>query len=155
MGENMIYNTGYEAIISGLLAVFIAQFLKLITFYFKTGKIDFEYLSTTGGMPSSHSAGVCALTMSVGLIEGFDSVLFAMSCGYALVVMHDAAGIRKNTGKMAKQLNQIIKDFYKSDLKTKSAQLKELLGHTPNEVIVGALLGVALSVIVHYAIMPI
>ncbi len=149
----MIYNTGYEAIISGLLAVLIAQLLKLLIFYFKTGKIDFEYLSTTGGMPSSHSAGVCALTISVGLIEGFNSVMFAVSGGYALVVMHDAAGIRKNTGKIAKQLNQIIRDFYKSDLKTKSSQLKELLGHTPNEVIVGALLGALLAFMLHYILM--
>ena len=148
----MIYNTGFEAIISGLSAVLIAQLLKLLTFYFKTGKIDFIYLSTTGGMPSSHSSGVCALTTSVGLIAGFDSVMFAISGGYALVVMHDAAGIRKNAGNMAKLLNQIIKDFYKSDLKTKSAQLKELLGHTPNEVIVGALLGIALSIILHFAL---
>lgn len=146
----MIYNTGYEAIISGLLAVLIAQLLKLLTFYFKTGKIDFEYLSTTGGMPSSHSAGVCALTISVGLISGFNSVMFAVSGGFALVVMHDAAGIRKNAGNMAKILNQIIKDFYKSDLKTKSAQLKELLGHTPKEVIVGAILGCLIALLLHY-----
>lgn len=146
----MIYNTGYEAIISGVLAVLIAQLLKLLIFYLKTGKIDWEYLSTTGGMPSSHSAGVCALTMSVGLIEGFNSTMFAVSGGYALVVMYDAAGIRKNTGKIAKQLNQIIRDFYKSDLKTKSAQLKELLGHTPNEVIIGALLGALLAFMLHY-----
>ncbi len=146
----MIYNSGYEAILSGLMSVLIAQVLKVLTFYVKTGKIDFEYLSTTGGMPSSHSAGVCALTMSVGLIEGFSSVLFAVSGGYALVVMHDAAGLRKNTGNIAKQLNQIIKDFYKSDLKTKSAQLKELLGHTPYEVIIGALLGSCIAVSFHY-----
>ena len=146
----MIYNTGYEAIISGLLAVFIAQVLKLYTFYIKTGKVDFEYLSTTGGMPSSHSAGVCALTTSVGLIAGFNSVMFAVSGGYALVVMHDAAGVRKNAGDMAKILNKMIQDFYKSDLKTKSEQLKELLGHTPKEVIVGALLGVCIALLNHY-----
>ncbi len=146
----MIYNTGYEAIISGLLAVFIAQVLKLYTFYIKTGKVDFEYLSTTGGMPSSHSAGVCALTTSVGLIAGFNSLMFAVSGGYALVVMHDAAGVRKNAGEMAKLVNQIIKDFYKSDLKTKSAQLKELLGHTPKEVIAGAILGGSIALFLHW-----
>ena len=112
--------------------------------------MDFEYLSTTGGMPSSHSAGVCALTTSVGLIAGFNSVMFAVSGGYALVVMHDAAGVRKNAGDMAKILNKMIQDFYKSDLKTKSEQLKELLGHTPKEVIVGALLGVCIALLNHY-----
>lgn len=145
----MIYNTGYEAIISGLLAVLIAQLTKIFTFYFKTKEIDFEYLFTTGGMPSSHSAGVCALTTSVGLIEGFDSLMFAISGGYALVVMHDAAGVRKKAQDMAKLLNKIIADFYKSDLKTKSAQLKELLGHTPKEVFAGFFLGVFIAIILH------
>lgn len=150
----MIYNTGYEAIISGLSAVFIAQLAKVFTFYFKTKKINFEYLSTTGGMPSSHSAGVSALTTSVGLIAGFDSLMFAVSGGYALVVMHDAAGVRKKAQDMAKMLNKIIKDFYKSDLKTKSAQLKELLGHTPIEVFAGLILGVFDAVIIHQIFMP-
>ena len=92
-------------------------------------------------MPSSHSAGVSALTLSVGLIAGFDSLFFAISSGYALVVMHNAAGLRKNAGEIAKLVNQIIKGFYRSDMKTKSAQLKELLGHTPKEGLAGFLLG--------------
>ena len=150
----MIYNTGIEAIISGLSAVLLAQMAKLFTFYFKNKEINFEYLSTTGGMPSSHSAGVCALTTSVGLIAGFDSLMFAISAGYALVVMHDAAGVRKKAQDMAKLLNKIIKDFYKSDLKTKSAQLKELLGHTPIEVFVGLLLGVLVALSVHLVLAP-
>ncbi len=150
----MIYNTGIEAIISGLLAVLVAQLMKIFTFYLKTKKINFEYLSTTGGMPSSHSAGVCALSTSVGLIAGFDSLLFAISGGYALVVMHDAAGVRKKAQDMAKLLNKIIRDFYKSDLKTKSAQLKELLGHTPKEVFVGLILGVLIAILVHLAFAP-
>lgn len=151
----MIYNTGIEAMISGLSAVLIAQVAKLFVFYFKTKKINFEYLSTTGGMPSSHSAGVCALTTSVGLITGFDSIMFAISGGYALVVMHDAAGVRKKAQDMAKLLNKIIRDFYKSDLKTKSAQLKELLGHTPKEVFVGLILGVVVSLIIHQMLIPV
>lgn len=146
----MICNTGFEVIISGLTAVLLAQLLKLFTFYIKTREVDFEKLATTGGMPSSHSAGVCALTMSIGLIDGFASLLFAMSAGYALVVMHDAAGLRHDAGEIARLVNQIIKDFYKSDIKTKSNQLKELLGHTPKEVIAGLFLGVAVAILVHY-----
>lgn len=146
----MICNTGFEAIISGLTAVLLAQLLKVFTFYIKTREVDFEKLATTGGMPSSHSAGVCALTMSIGLIDGFASLLFAMSAGYALVVMHDAAGLRHDAGEIARLVNQIIKDFYKSDIKTKSNQLKELLGHTPKEVIAGLFLGVAVAILVHY-----
>ena len=150
----MIYNTGIEAIISGLLAVLIAQLIKIFTFYFKTKELNFEYLSTTGGMPSSHSAGVCALSTSVGLIDGFDSLLFAVSGGYALVVMHDAAGVRKKAQDMAKLLNKIIRDFYTTDIKTKSAQLKELLGHTPKEVFVGLVLGIVVAILVHSAFAP-
>ena len=146
----VIYNTGFEAIISGLIAVLLAQLLKVVTFYIKTREINLETLATTGGMPSSHSAGVCALTMSVGLIGGFDSLLFAVSAGYALVVMHDAAGLRHDAGEIARLVNQIIKDFYKSDIKTKSEQLKELLGHTPKEVIAGLLLGVLIAWLFHY-----
>ena len=149
----MISNTGYEAIISGLLGVFIAQGLKVLTNYIKTKQIDYSLLTNTGGMPSSHSAGVSALTTSVGLISGTDSIIFAVSCGYALVVMHDAAGLRKNAGEIARIVNQIIKDFYKSDIKTKSAQLKELLGHTPIEVIAGFILGCVISIIVHYTLL--
>ena len=148
----MILNTGYEAIISGILGVFIAQALKVLTNYMKTKEIDYSLLTNTGGMPSSHSAGVSAMTTSVGLISGTDSVVFAVSCGYALVVMHDAAGLRKNAGEIARIVNQMIKDFYKSDIKTKSAQLKELLGHTPIEVIAGFLLGVVISLILHYSL---
>lgn len=147
---NMVLNTGFEAIVSGLTAVIIAQVLKVFTFYCKMKEIDFEKLATTGGMPSSHSAGVCALTMSTGLIAGFDSIIFAVSAGYALVVMHDAAGLRRDAGHMAKLLNQILRDFYKSDIKTKSEQLKELLGHTPKEVIAGFFLGCAVSLGIHY-----
>jgi hypothetical protein len=80
--------------------------------------------------------------------------MFAISCGYALVVMHDAAGVRKKTQDMAKLLNKIIKDFYKSDLKTKSAQLKELLGHTPIEVFVGLILGVLVGFSIHFIFAP-
>lgn len=150
----MIYNTGFESIICGILAVLIAQLAKIFTFYFKTKEIDFEYLFTNGGMPSSHSAGVCALTTSVGLIDGFDSLFFAVSSGYALVVMHDAAGVRRKAQDMAKLLNKIIADFYKSDLKTKSAQLKELLGHTPKEVFAGAVLGVIVAIVIHHIFAP-
>ena len=146
----MFFNTGLEAIASGLTAVVIAQVLKVFTFYVKMKEIDFEKLSTTGGMPSSHTAGVSALTMSVGLIAGFDSLLFAISGGYALVVMQDAAGLRKNAGDMARLLNQIFRDFYKSNIKTKSAQLKELLGHTPKEVLVGCILGCLVALVIHF-----
>ena len=149
----MIYNTGFEAIISGLSAVLIAQLLKLLTFYFKTGKIDFIYLSTTGGMPSSHSAGVMGLSTIVGIIQGFDSTLFAVSLGFSLIIMYDAAGLRRAAGKTAACLNRMMDDFYHNDIQAAGGKLKELLGHTPLEVFVGAVFGVCFAYLFHWFVL--
>ena len=113
-------------------------------------KVDFEVLATTGGMPSSHAAGVMGLSTTVGLICGFSSVEFAMAFGYALVVMYDAAGVRRAAGKQAACLNKIIMDIYKQELKEAGGRLKELLGHTPMQVLMGAILGVVYSYYIHH-----
>ena len=101
-----MYNTGYELIIAGITAAMSAQIMKFIGYAIRYKKINFSLLFTTGGMPSSHSAGVCAMATSAGLIRGFDSVEFAIAVGLALVVMYDAAGIRRAAGKMAVTLNK-------------------------------------------------
>lgn len=137
-----IANTGLEIIFSGLMAAFFAQVLKFIIFTIKSKKINFKIFTTTGGMPSSHSAGVMGLSTSVGLISGFDSVVFAIAIGYALVTMYDAAGVRRAAGKTAACLNKMMDDFYKHDVQAIGGKLKELLGHTPLEVIMGAIFGV-------------
>ena len=105
--------------------------------------------STTGGMPSSHSAGVVGLSTTVGLINGFNSVEFAIAIGYAFIVMYDAAGVRRAAGKQAACLNRIIMDVYKQDLQEAGGKLKELLGHTPMQVFVGALFGIVYAYYVH------
>ena len=144
----MLLNTSYEIIINGLEAALIAQVLKFIGHAIKTKKLDFQVLATTGGMPSSHTAGVVSLSMTVGLICGFDSVEFAIAIGYALVVMYDAAGLRRSTGKIAACLNKICDDFYEQG-QIPMERLKELLGHTPFEVFVGALFGTFIAYINH------
>ena len=96
-----ILNTGYEALLAGVLAAFFAQVIKFFIFTIKSRKVNFKIFTTTGGMPSSHSAGVMGLATAVGLIEGFDSVLFAISVGFALITMYDAAGVRRAAGKTA------------------------------------------------------
>lgn len=101
-------------------------------------------------MPSSHSAAVVGLSTAVGLISGFNSIIFAVSTGYALVVMYDAAGLRRASGKMAVCLNKIMDDFYKHDVQSAGGKLKELLGHTPIEVFAGAALGVAYAYYMHF-----
>lgn len=145
-----IANTGYEVLLTGLMAAVTAQILKFVLHLIFKKKVDFKLFTTTGGMPSSHSAGVIGLSTSVGLVSGFHSVLFAISMGYAFVVMQDAAGLRRASGKMAACLNKMMDDFYKHDVQSVGGKLKELLGHTPVEVFAGALLGVAYAYWMHF-----
>ena len=148
-----IINTGYEALLSGLLCATIAQIIKFFIFTIKTRKINFKIFTTTGGMPSSHSAGVMGLATTVGIIEGFDSISFAIALGFALVTMYDAAGVRRAAGKTAACLNRMMEDYYKHDVQAIGGKLKELLGHTPFEVYMGAFLGVLLAYYLHFEIL--
>jgi len=148
----LIRGGGFEVIFCGILAAVTAQVIKLFTFAFVNKKFDFKIFTTTGGMPSSHSAGVMSVTTSVGLIQGFDSILFAVALTYALVTIYDAAGIRRAAGKQAECLNRIMDDFYKHDVLAIGGKLKELLGHTPFEVFVGSALGIVLACYLHMSV---
>ena len=151
MGEFQFYNTGFEAIFCGLAGAIIAQLIKVITYLCTHKKINFKIFTTTGGMPSSHTAGVIALSTSVALVEGIDSMLFAVSIGFSLVIMQDAAGLRRAAGKTAATLNRLVDEFVQKNQEVKPyAVLKELLGHTPLEVFCGMILGIAVSYTVHY-----
>lgn len=146
-----MYNTGLEAILAGISAACLAQILKVITFLVTHKKINFKIFTTTGGMPSSHSAGVIALTTSVGLIEGFSSIAFAIALGFSLVVIQDAQGLRRAAGKTAATLNRLVSEWNLNHEQTKPYEvLKELLGHTPFEVLMGLILGVLISLFVHF-----
>lgn len=147
----MLRDTSYGIMITGLEAAFIAQLLKFIGHIILKRKIDFQVLATTGGMPSAHTAGVVSLSTMVGLICGFESIEFAIAIGYAFVVMYDAAGLRRSTGKIAACLNKIRDDFYENR-QMPTERLKELLGHTPLEVFVGALLGIFLAYVNYFFI---
>jgi len=149
----IIANTGYEALISGAAAACIAQIIKFLLFTASTGKINFKIFTTTGGMPSAHSAAVVALSTTVGIIRGFDSVTFAIAAGFSVIIMYDAAGLRRAAGKTAASLNRIMEDFYKHDLDAIGPKLKELLGHTPFEVIVGAVFGIFWAYELHYLLL--
>lgn len=144
-----IYCTGYEVIFVAFSGIIIAQFIKCLLHLIVKRKLDIRLFTTTGGMPSSHSAGVMGLSTSVGLIQGFSSIEFAIALGYAFIVMYDAAGVRRAAGKQAACLNRIIMDIYKQDLQEAGGKLKELLGHTPMQVFVGALFGIVYSYYVH------
>ncbi|HOB07864.1 MAG TPA: divergent PAP2 family protein [Limnochordia bacterium] len=125
---------------TAVVAWAIAQLTKTIIFAIKERRLDFRRLVGTGGMPSSHTTFVTALTTGVGLVEGFDTPIFALAAAFALVVMYDAAGVRRAAGKQAKVLNRIIDDIYKKDFHPE--RLRELLGHTPIEVLAGAVFGI-------------
>lgn len=145
-----MYNTGIEAISIAIAAAFTAQCIKFFLHLIVKREIDLTLFTTTGGMPSSHSAGVVGLACSVGLLTGFTSIDFALATGLALVVMYDAAGVRRAAGKQAACLNKIILDFYKHDVAQFGGRLKELLGHTPLQVVMGAIYGVVFSILCHH-----
>ena len=153
MDFSHFFNTGYEVIFTAFSGIITAQIIKCFVFLIIKRKIDVRLFTTTGGMPSSHSAGVMGLSTAVGLINGFHSIEFAIAIGFACIVMYDAAGVRRAAGKQAACLNRIIMDIYKQDLAEAGGKLKELLGHTPMQVFVGALYGIIYAYAVHQFLM--
>ncbi len=149
MDFSQIYNTGYEVIFVAFSGIVVAQIIKFFFHLIVRRQVDLRLFTTTGGMPSSHAAGVMGLSTAVGLIKGFDSIVFAIALGYAFIVMYDAAGVRRAAGKQAACLNRIIMDIYKQDLQEAGGKLKELLGHTPLQVFVGALFGIIYAFYIH------
>jgi hypothetical protein len=126
----------------------VAQGLKVLIYYFKHHKINFRLFIGMGGMPSSHSAFVCSLATIIGLDTQWDSAAFWLAVGVALIVMTDAAGVRRAAGQQAKILNQMMDDLEKSR-PIPQERLKELLGHTPMQVFAGAALGILIAFILH------
>lgn len=147
-----VYGSGYEVIFVAFSGIILAQLVKCFWHLITKRRLDLRLFTTTGGMPSSHSAGVMGLSTSVGLIRGFDSIEFAIALGYAFIVMYDAAGVRRAAGKQAACLNKIIMDLYKQDLVEAGGKLKELLGHTPLQVFVGAIFGIAYAYGIHFVL---
>ena len=136
-----------RVLIAAVLAWFIAQVLKVVLVFWKEKRIDFSRMVGSGGMPSSHSALITAMAASVGKYSGLDSVLFAIAATVAMVVMYDAANVRREAGRQAELLNKIVLDLYR-DNHLDQEKLKELLGHTPVEVAAGMVLGIAVGVFV-------
>ncbi|KAJ1392459.1 hypothetical protein SESBI_35821 [Sesbania bispinosa] len=128
-------------LISAFVAFTLAQSIKFFTTWFKERRCDLKQLLGSGGMPSSHSATVTALTAAIGLQEGFGGPLFATALVFACIVMYDATGVRLQAGRQAEVLNQIVYELPAEHPLAESRPLRELLGHTPLQVIVGGLLG--------------
>lgn len=127
-------------------AWFLAQVLKCIFYYFKEKRIDFRRFVGAGGMPSSHSALVASLAVAMGMSEGWEDPMTALAVVFALVIMYDAAGVRRAAGKQAAVLNKMADELFEEG-EFHQERLKELLGHTPVEVFAGAFLGILVAVI--------
>lgn len=123
---------------------FIAQFIKFLTAMVRERKFSPILLMSSGGMPSSHTSFVVALSAMVGLQQGFDSAVFAISMVFASVVMYDATGVRRHAGKQAAVLNMLIENLNNPNISLEK-KLKELLGHTPKQVMAGAVLGLVVA----------
>ena len=135
-----------HVLIVTLLAWVIAQSLKVALGVLRARRFDFRWFIGTGGMPSAHAAGSSALAVVLGIDYGFSSPLFALGAVFAMVTMFDAQGVRRSTGKQASILNKILDDIYWKG-KIQEDQLKELIGHTPIEVIMGSMIGIFLALI--------
>ncbi|MCD6290397.1 MAG: divergent PAP2 family protein [Anaerolineae bacterium] len=118
----------------------LVQIIKFLLFWARQRRLDFRVFVRAGGMPSSHAAIVTALATTIGIQEGTGSTIFALTCVMAGIVMYDATGVRRATGRQARVLNRIVEDLYRGQ-PVAEERLREFLGHTPFEVIVGALLG--------------
>ncbi len=136
-----------HALMAALLAWLMAQILKVVLVFWGEKRLDLSRMVGSGGMPSSHSALIVAMATAVGKYEGLSSTAFAIAAAVALVVMYDAANVRREAGRQAELLNRIVLDLYR-DNHLDQEKLKELLGHTPVEVAAGALLGLAVGLLV-------
>ncbi|MBR2292979.1 MAG: divergent PAP2 family protein [Clostridia bacterium] len=148
----VVWNTikdffGNYILISAVLGWFIAQFLKIFTGFAETKKFHVKHMFANGGMPSSHSATVMALCIACAIQEGVASPYFAITAVLAIIVMNDASGVRYETGEQAKIINRITRELFSGKSEEVNTGLKELVGHTPFQVLMGALLGVCVAVI--------
>lgn len=131
---------------TAIISFFVAQLIKITREFIKTKKINIYLMISSGGMPSSHSSFVTAMTTAVGFREGFNSSVFAIAAVTSIVVMYDAAGVRRAAGKQAEVINKLVENIENQGV-ILDKKLKELLGHSPIEVFAGAVLGIAIGFI--------
>ena len=133
-------------LLAAIVAWAIAQVAKVLISSFQLRRLNLRVLADPGGMPSSHSAIVMGLTTAIGKYAGITSAAFAIALIFSFVVMYDAAGVRRAAGRQAAVLNLVVQDLVHMR-GMQEAELRELLGHTPVEVLIGAVLGIAVGLI--------
>jgi len=138
-----------KVLITAILGWLIAQILKVVFVCIREKRFDIRRMIGSGGMPSSHSAFVTATTTAVAFQSGLGSSLFAVCVVLSFVVMYDASGVRRETGRQAEILNDIIENFGASTPEQTGKQLKELIGHSPVEVFAGATLGILIGLFMY------
>lgn len=126
-----------------------AQLAKILITAIVEHTLDLGKLIAPGGMPSSHTAFVTGVAVTVGAEQGFGSVLFAIAAAFAIVTMYDACGVRRAVGNQAKALNNIIERLNANDAQANQEAVREILGHTPFQVLIGFLLGLTVSVLIN------
>lgn len=137
--------TNVPLVIGGTAFMF-SQISKIFIYYYKDQKWDLTHFFEAAGMPSTHSAMSAAMTLSIGVKNGFESTFFAIAVVFTIIVMYDAMGVRFAAGQQATVLNKIIEDIYSEKISEKE-KMKELIGHTPIEVFAGGTLGLAVAVV--------
>ena len=130
--------------LSSVIAWGLAQIIKVPVEYFRSGKINWALLLSSGGMPSSHSAIMVGATYGAGLFVGFDSPVFAVVFPITMIVIYDATGVRRQAGFHAEKINLLIRELLSGDFKAEK-KLREVLGHTPLEALFGVLLGLVVA----------
>lgn len=135
-----------HALLTALIAWLMAQILKPPLEYLRKGKWNWGYLVSAGGMPSSHSALMVGATIGIGLHEGFDTGLFALAVAMTMIVIYDAAGVRREAGRHAEKINILIEELL-SGHPISDKELREVLGHTPLEVTGGIFLGIVVAIL--------
>ncbi len=124
----------------------ITQILKVLVILVQERRLAWNYLVTSGGMPSSHTATVCALATSIALTIGVGSIYFSIAVVLAVIVMYDAAGVRQSVGQHSAILNRMVREFsFRTSKQEREKDLREFIGHTPFQVFVGALLGIFIA----------
>ncbi len=142
---------GNYMLVCSVISYFAAQIIKILITLIRERKLDLALVFASGGMPSSHSSTVAALCISSARLYGVGSYVFAITFVLASVVMYDAAGVRRQAGEHAKVLNKLLQDLTSGDQKRTEEGLKELIGHTPLQVVMGAILGIAVPFMVPFS----
>lgn len=137
-------------LLAAAASMLTAQTLKVFCYYFKEKKFNFMHFWEAGGMPSGHASAVTGLTLATGILYGWHSALFAIALVFSLIVMYDAAGVRRAASEQALFLNKIAQEIKFISELNNYEKLREILGHTPLEVVTGASIGIIITLIIYF-----